>query len=599
MNNKIMTLTWEESPKEGTYSGSSLTLGESSLSPLSFKSFKSFMAESAKKEDLLAAAREFKESWWRQVTWDWIYSRMGLGPKGKKSRTRKDAHAMYYQYLVPELEKEWPAKTDVEPSTKRSKKQQAATGGHVNDGPDGPSHLGGQYGLVSVLGDGPEHWRKAIKLEKEQGVWGKITVREPAFIGNAGAGPSSGECKCECKCKCKCKCIVTVWQGELLRINRCNLLVRKKGCRSGSHCHFCHIHPVTAHERRQQPGRGYSKPERKAKRNQLSDDEWSDERETKTKDKVQAMSDVKKDFHGVFHLGKLVQTSAGAVSISVLSVGRNRDRAIQCAHRTEEALFLSPGTISLLLNYDFKNPSHYEPGSTMGRIALYDGMAKKILPLLHSHFGFKEAVWHIILEDACSISLKDSEVPQVTPMAGQAEPESEPSRPNVMPMADQPRTCTCKHPTTCPPPVKRTKTVSTSSSIVNDLAVKFAGASLCFLGFFSEEQHQAPPKEGTQMWAVRSDYLMELSADMQKTPASDLDMYFMWHAPGNNIAAASTSIAGQIAHWSDCNTKGKYFEEWPVVPQTMADLTCVKLEADMREARWLEYVEREQDLFAE
>jgi hypothetical protein len=149
----------------------------------------------------------------------------------------------------------------------------------------------------------------------------------------------------------------------------------------------------------QQPSKGYSKSECLAKQDQLSDDELFDEKRSKIQDRLQAMSDVKKDFHGVFRLGKLVQTSAGAVSISVLSVGRNRDRAMACAHRAEEALFLSPGTVSLLLNYDFKNASHYEPGSTKGRIALYEGIAMKILPLLKSHFVLKEAVWHIIMED--------------------------------------------------------------------------------------------------------------------------------------------------------------------------------------------------------
>ena len=183
------------------------------------------------------------------------------------------------------------------------------------------------------------------------------------------------------------------------------------------------------------------------------------------------------------------------------------------------------------------------------------------------------------MEDDCSISLKDcvsgsSQVPEV-PQVPQGRP----------------------HPPPCPPPAKRAKTVSTSSSPVNDLAVKFAGASMCFLGFFSKKQNRAPPRYGTQMWAVRSDYLMELSADMQKQPASDIDMYFMWHAPGNNIAAASTSIAGQTGHWSDCNTKGQYLEGWEVAPQAIAELTCVKLEADMREKQWLDYMKREPDLF--
>ena len=174
----------------------------------------------------------------------------------KGNRVREDVRTMY-EYLYAELEKEWSANPDVQPSKKRPKKQAASDGA-------APKHLGGQYGLVAVLGDAvpvpsgmlepghpvpirsPDQWHEAREFEKEQGLWGKVAVRESAFVGNAGAGPSSASLASG-----ECKCIVTVSDGELLRSNRCNLLVRSSGCKFGSDCAYSHNKDKIAPAKRQ------------------------------------------------------------------------------------------------------------------------------------------------------------------------------------------------------------------------------------------------------------------------------------------------------------------------------------------------------------
>ena len=118
-----------------------------------------------------------------------------------------------------------------------------------------------------------------------------------------------------------------------------------------------------------------------------------------------------------------------------------------------------------------------------------------------------------------------------------------------------------------------------------------------FSWIFSKKQNRSPPKYGTQMWAVRSDYLMQLSANMPKIPACDIDMYLMWRAPGNNITALSTSIAGQDRHWSDCNVHGHFMEKYEVKPQAIVDLTCTRLEPEKRQLEWQKYTQREPQIF--
>ena len=76
------------------------------------------------------------------------------------------------------------------------------------------------------------------------------------------------------------------------------------------------------------------------------------------------------DLQGVAHASKLQQTSTHLVSVSVVTVGRNLARAQATAAKAEKVLELAPGSVFILLNYDFVNPSHYEQGFK----ALYDGM---------------------------------------------------------------------------------------------------------------------------------------------------------------------------------------------------------------------------------
>ena len=314
-------------------------------------------------------------------------------------------------------------------------------------------------------------------------------------------------------------------------------------CNLGDQCRFCHLHPVTAPERRQQPSKGYTKEQRVEKQGSLS----AEDRRTIER-RLLATSAMQKDFTGIYHLGQLAWTSVGGVSVSVLSVGRNVERATECARDVEEQFLLDPGTASVLLNYDFKNPSHYEPSSAQGREALYDGIAIKILPLLARHHRFAQARWHIILEDDCRLCLKFKREAQ-------------------------------------------------ARSPLNELVEKFSDAPLCFLGYYGakEQPHKAPPRCGTQMWAVRSDYLMTLAADMRKTKSCDLDMYLMFKWPGE-VAALSASIAGQGSHQSDCNPEGRFFNQWLVPPQAIGDLTTVTLEPSFRDREWQAYVERD-DLF--
>jgi len=282
-----------------------------------------------------------------------------------------------------------------------------------------------------------------------------------------------------------------------------------------------------------QSSKGYSKEQRLTKQSSLTDETM-----LTIQRRTFATSQMQKDNSGCFHLGSLVETEVGLVSVSVLSIGRNVDRANKCARDAEQDLKLDPGTVSILLNYDFRNPSHYVPGSIAGRIALYNGIAYKLIPLLRNHHELGKASWHIIMEDDCKLAL-------------------------------------------------------TGDDLVNQLAKKFSDADLCFLGYFSKKNNKAPPAYGTQMWAVRAEYCMELVNDMKETKPNDTDMYFMRKAPGSNTAAAPAPIAGQQGHQPDCNTHGKYADERTVRPQAVCDLTKVTPEPTLRETEWTRYVQRE------
>ena len=60
----------------------------------------------------------------------------------------------------------------------------------------------------------------------------------------------------------------------------------------------------------------------------------------------------------------------------------------------------------LVSGYDFKSPEHYPKDAAQGREAVFDGLCWKLLPTLPYHSYFKEAEWHIILEDDCEITVR-------------------------------------------------------------------------------------------------------------------------------------------------------------------------------------------------
>ena len=54
---------------------------------------------------IIEKALAFENSWYRSVTWDWIYGELQI-QKGKK--IRKAIKYVYEQKLVPELSSRWP-----------------------------------------------------------------------------------------------------------------------------------------------------------------------------------------------------------------------------------------------------------------------------------------------------------------------------------------------------------------------------------------------------------------------------------------------------------------------------------------------------------
>ena len=73
-------------------------------------------------------------------------------------------------------------------------------------------------------------------------------------------------------------------------------------------------------------------------------------------------SAIHKDATGLYHQGKPITIANGCrVSISVLSVGRNRQRAELCAENAAKKLCVPKNHIYILLNFDFRHPAHYEP----------------------------------------------------------------------------------------------------------------------------------------------------------------------------------------------------------------------------------------------
>ena len=54
-------------------------------------------------------ALAFGNSWYRSVSWGWIYGELGI-TQGRK--VRKDVRALYEETLVPELQSRWPESKD-------------------------------------------------------------------------------------------------------------------------------------------------------------------------------------------------------------------------------------------------------------------------------------------------------------------------------------------------------------------------------------------------------------------------------------------------------------------------------------------------------
>lgn len=95
---------------------------------------------------------------------------------------------------------------------------------------------------------------------------------------------------------------------------------------------------------------------------------WVDKQASVTTEARERMSAIPSSTHAM-------QTSTHLVSVSVVTVGRNLERAQATAAKAEQALELAPDSVFILSNYDFKNPSHYkDSASAQGLKALYDGM---------------------------------------------------------------------------------------------------------------------------------------------------------------------------------------------------------------------------------
>ena len=141
------------------------------------------------------------------------------------------------------------------------------------------------------------------------------------------------------------------------------------------------MHPATKSEIRQRPSKGKSKFERLAKQN--AEDE---EARAAKKAYVECASGVHKDSYGMYFQGELLKTGIGYVALSIMTIGRNRHRALDCRAAVAKAFEIPPECIFVLLNWDYKHPSHFDQfnDDIQGRVAFYDSLAKKVLPKLES-----------------------------------------------------------------------------------------------------------------------------------------------------------------------------------------------------------------------
>ena len=142
--------------------------------------------------EVLSAAKHFKHDWYENVTWTWLYTKMGL-VRGKNG-IRKDVREMY-AYVASELKKEWPAPEPVpggHVTTKRKRKSSAA-GASKRACLDPSFHIGGQYGMCQLLGEGGYRVKAGTDVIKCAGVWWRriIELQSDLLVGGGGLGDLS------------------------------------------------------------------------------------------------------------------------------------------------------------------------------------------------------------------------------------------------------------------------------------------------------------------------------------------------------------------------------------------------------------------------
>ena len=198
------------------------------------------------------------------------------------------------------------------------------------------------------------------------------------------------------------------------------------------------------------------------------------------------------------------------------------------------------------MNWDFESPAHFCRGTTQGRVAFYESLAKKVLPLLSNHRELQRAQLHFLLEDDACINM-------------------------------------------------------TGNDVLNHLARVCYGAPLTMCRYFNPQvkpKHSPPPKYGTQMFSIRGDFCEDLASHMQQSPPCDIDMYFLGIAPCS-LGCTSLSVAGQGVHASDCSTKGEYRNAWLVEAVPAQSLSLSIVDQKHRTQEWAKYTAKEPKLFEE
>ena len=336
-----------------------------------------------------------------------------------------------------------------------------------------------------------------------------------------------------------CRCILMLrTNGEFVLTNRCNKVNRQSGCHAD--CNHCHIHPMTPQEM-SRPNKGYTKHERLAKMRSMtaSDLEQQSQRQQISREKAA----MQREIHGLQRPGRLVDCGDGKLaSVSVMTLPRNITRGQQCAiwqsfscscRRTQ--LFWSPAMTS-------------RPPRTTQRTQRRDAKLS-------------------------STAFAGSCCRRYCITATIGTPSG-----------------TSFSKTTAKSPFKKALFLTCS---------EIRRSRSYFLGYFggssNKTRHKGPPFYGTQMWAVRQDYLKILHEDMKwRQVRSDIDMYLMFKAPvQRKICYSSTSLAGQGGHVSDCNVAGAHKATWTVPMVNIHDVEELPLQPVCRESMWKGYVGRE------